>query len=100
MCQICLYGVIWFFYAFGTNVNTPYSHMNQLRLPLTNNKHWIEIKDGDPDAFQLYYRHYSARHYKDGRTHKLFVGPGYKLVLITPECDALFVWRKFISLDN
>lgn len=30
----------------------------------------------------------------------MFVGPGAKLVLITEQADALFVWRKFISGDG
>lgn len=45
-------------------------------------------------------RHYSARHYADGRRPKLFVGPGEKLVLVTSDRTALFVWRKFISDDG
>jgi hypothetical protein len=45
-------------------------------------------------------RHYSARHYKDGRNVKLFVGPGEKMVLLTADSMALFVWRKFISDDG
>ena len=61
---------------------------------------WIKSKDGDPGGLELYKRHYSARHYADGRRHDLFVGPGEKMVLITPELNALFVWRKFISLDH
>ena len=60
---------------------------------------WIVVKDGDDRARALYLRHYSARHYKDGRKPKLFVGPGEKMVLITPEANALFVWRKFKSDD-
>lgn len=47
----------------------------------------------------LYERHYSARHYRDGRERRLFVGPGEKIVLRTEEPQALFVWRKFISAD-
>ena len=30
----------------------------------------------------------------------LFVGPGEKMVLITQDARALFVWRKFISDDG
>lgn len=45
-------------------------------------------------------RHYSWHEYRDGRPHKLFVGPGKKMVLLTANCDALFVWRKFISGDG
>ena len=62
--------------------------------------HWLHCKDGDPRALALYLRHYSARHYKDGRRRRLFVGPGEKLVLLTVDCTALFVWRKFLSMDN
>ncbi len=61
---------------------------------------WIAIKDGDPRAKALYLRHYSARHYRDGRCRRLFTGPGEKMVLITSDCKALFVWRKFQSLDG
>lgn len=62
--------------------------------------HWFEVKDGDPRGRTLYMRHYSARHYRDGRHRSLFVGPGEKMVLLTSDCSALFVWRKFISKDN
>jgi len=58
---------------------------------------WIAVPDGDARARAIYLRHYSARHYADGRQRALFVGPGEKMVLLTPECDALFIWRKFIS---
>lgn len=58
---------------------------------------WIPVKDGDARALAIYRRHYSCRHYKDGRKPRLFVGPGEKGVLLTPRCDALFVWRKFID---
>jgi len=51
---------------------------------------WIVTQDGDPDAAAIYNRHYSA---KPNRTSTLFVGPGEKLVLVTPEYDALFSWR-------
>lgn len=61
---------------------------------------WIEVKDGDDRARALYHRHYSARHYKDGRNPRLFVGPGEKMVLLTVGCDALFIWRRFISRDG
>ncbi len=67
--------------------------------PLTDG-HWIEVKDGDPRGRDLYRRHYSYRQYKDGRNPRLFVGPGEKMVLLTLLCDALFVWRKFRSMDG
>ena len=73
---------------------------NQLRLSLQPYKYWVEIRDGDPDGLQLYLRHYSARNYLDGRARNRFVGPGERVVLITPELNALFVWRRFKSLDS
>lgn len=73
--------------------------MLQTFLPLTDCGAWIQIKDGDERGNAIYRRHYSARHYKN-RCPKLFVGPGEKMVLITANCDALFVWRKFRSMDN
>ena len=48
----------------------------------------------------LFDRHYSARRYRDGRTRKKIMGPGeYLLLLLAPGGDALFGWRKFISMD-
>jgi hypothetical protein len=67
---------------------------------LLDNTKWCSVLDGDPRARALYSRHYSARHYRDGRKPALFVGPGEKLVLLTQDCSALFVWRKFISDDD
>lgn len=65
---------------------------------------WLPVKDGDPRAFSLYSRHYTYRDYKDGRrrnfsnpSRHLIVGPGEKMVLLTADLRALFVWRKFIS---
>jgi hypothetical protein len=61
---------------------------------------WFSVKDGDAMARGLFNRHYSRHFYKDGRNPKLFVGPGEKMVLMTTDGRALFVWRKFISKDN
>lgn len=60
-------------------------------------EHWHVVLDGDEAAKELHLRHYSCRHYRDGREPKLFVGPGEKLVLLTTDADALFVWRRFID---
>jgi hypothetical protein len=59
--------------------------------------HWLATKDGDRAALDLFKRHYSFHHYKDNRPHTIFVGPGYKMVLVTSDYRALFVWRKFID---
>lgn len=61
------------------------------------NEVWIQVKDGNPIGWNLFQKHYSKYHYKDGRNSSLFVGPGEKMVLITPDGTALFVWRKFID---
>jgi hypothetical protein len=61
---------------------------------------WIEIKDGDASARAIFRRHYSYKPYRDGRNPALFVGPGEKMVLLTPCALALFIWRKFISGDG
>lgn len=68
---------------------------------------WIAVKDGDERAFSIFKRHYSFHDYKDGRRRDrsnpnrfLIAGPGRKLVLMTLQCDALFVWRVFHSDDG
>ncbi len=61
---------------------------------------WYVSSDGSSVARELFHRHYSYRPYRDGRQPKLFVGPGSKLVLLTREADALFVWRKFRPMDG
>ena len=58
-------------------------------------RYWFECRDGNEAARDIYDRHYSRKHYADGREPKLFVGPGEKTVLITEAGDAVFVWRKF-----
>lgn len=62
--------------------------------PLSVSPHWYLTKDADTRALALYERHYSCRHYQDGRVRRFFCGPGEKIVLITRSADALFVWRK------
>ena len=56
---------------------------------------WWITNDGDARAAELYERHYSKYHYKDGRQPKKIVGPGEYIMLRTWSGDALFVWRKF-----
>lgn len=58
---------------------------------------WYAIRDGDPRGRFMLDAHYSGYHYRDGRRPKLFVGPGEKVVLMTSDSLALFVWRKFIN---
>lgn len=60
---------------------------------------WIEVLDGNDTARAIFDRHYSRYRYADGRNPSLFVGPGEKMVLLTACARALFVWRKFVSMD-
>lgn len=61
---------------------------------------WITIVDGNDEARALFDRHYSRKHYADGRQPKLIIGPGQKLLLTTPCRRAIFAWRKFKSDDG
>ena len=72
----------------------------QFAFPFADAGPWIPTRDGDPSVREVYDRHYSRRHYRDGRSPKIYVGPGSKMVLRTAECDAIFVWRRFISKDD
>lgn len=67
---------------------------------LLGDQQWMECRDGNDTARGLFDRHYSRRRYRDGRKPLLFVGPGEKAVLLTPDALALFVWRKFICNDG
>lgn len=67
--------------------------------PFVESGYWLGIKDGDPRAYAIYMRHYSARlrrHIGDYR----IAGPGQHMILLTYQCDALFGWRKFRSMDG
>jgi hypothetical protein len=63
---------------------------------------WCPTKDGDPRGLELFRRHYSYNVKRDQlkfpfaewSSDALFVGPGEKLVLLTADARALFVWRK------
>ena len=61
---------------------------------------WIPVKDGNDTGRAIFDGHYSRYFYADGRKPKLYVGPGEKMVLLTPDALGLFIWRKFISLDH
>ena len=58
---------------------------------LTTDGAWLRVKDGDPRAVAIYRRHYSVDLRYDHS--KGIGGPGSRMVLLTPGCDALFVWR-------
>lgn len=60
------------------------------------NRFWVGTRDGDPEMFEFFRKHYSAKKNKNPKQRQ-FVGPGQKLVLRTVPGDALFAWRKFIN---
>ena len=87
-----------------------YERVRQGRLPMRlsmsvqpllalENVAWVRRRDGDPTLRVLYDRHYSRRKYRDGRRPAKIVGPGEYIALMSEEADAVFVWRKFISMD-
>lgn len=57
-------------------------------------EHWCLTRDGDVYGYDISRRHYSTRRYRTQR-QRLFVGPGKKLVLLSKDGTALFVWRRF-----
>lgn len=54
---------------------------------------WIEVKDGNLTALDLFSRHYTNRFVERSRP-KLIVGPGFKLLLLTRDAAALCAWRQ------
>lgn len=75
--------------------------MVQPFLMSDQNNPWIMIRDADPSGVVLFRRHYSFNPRKRGlQKQPHFCGPGEKMVLMTPCARALFVWRKFKSMDN
>ena len=61
---------------------------------------WLPVHDGDARALGLYRRHYSHKRYRSRLRLRQFVGPGERIVLLTPTGDALFVWRRFIDYSG
>lgn len=60
---------------------------------------WTEVYDANPTAFTLFRRHYSFRRNRNLLDTRI-AGPGEKMLLLTGDARALFVWRKFISKDQ
>jgi len=61
---------------------------------------WLPVRDGNDTGRLIFDNHYSRQHYADGRKPLLYAGPGEKIVLVTPDALALFIWRKFRSMDH
>lgn len=69
---------------------------------------WKEVKDGHPVARAIFGRHYTYNRKREqismfmprNRNYSLIAGPGEKMLLLADDGLALFVWRKFRSMDN
>lgn len=57
---------------------------------------WCAAKDGDPRGLVLYRRHYSAKLRPVAREEcrRKYTGPGEYQLLLTPQADAIFLWRR------
>ena len=59
---------------------------------------WIPVHDGERRVASVYRDHYSHRLFGRKRLNNpRVVGPGQRIVLITPDCSSIFVWRKFVE---
>jgi len=56
--------------------------------------HWLPVKDGDDRARALYLRHYSRKPNYNRPRARQFAGTGDYLMLLTVNCQALFVWVR------
>ena len=65
---------------------------------------WNEVRDGDDRLHSIYERHYSSRPHRLLRRHwpnwKRICSPGEHIILLSPLCDALFVWVKARIRDD
>ena len=52
---------------------------------------WLPIRDADPRAIGIYRRHYSAD--RRNNHHAGIGGPGPRMLLLTVDSKALWVWR-------
>lgn len=55
---------------------------------------WMEVLDGNDTARAIFDRHYSRRRPARGRSPKLIIGPGEKLLLLAADATALCAWRR------
>lgn len=60
---------------------------------------WIEVREGNRTAISIFDRHYTSKR-AHLRKQAQILGPGTKLLLLTPDARALFAWRKFKSDDG
>ena len=61
---------------------------------------WVGAHDADPRVIALYERHYSADPQKKGHHHVGIAGPSERMVLLTTDAKALWVWRLILSPEQ
>jgi hypothetical protein len=81
-------------------VEYPVMPRRQTMFAFSRDHRWIPVKDGNDTGRAIFDEHYSRYRYADGRKPLLYVGPGEKMVLLTADALALFIWRKFIPMDG
>jgi hypothetical protein len=57
---------------------------------------WVEVRDGNDTARDIFRRHYSYRPRLagTGRVNELIIGPGFKLLLLSADGGAICAWRR------
>jgi hypothetical protein len=58
--------------------------------------HWFAVRDADPRVIAMYERHYSASPEKKGKHRSGVTGPSERMVLMTTDSRALWIWRLFL----
>ena len=56
-------------------------------------EHWYQCNQNYQGALEIYSRHYTYAGGNYAASHSI-VGPGERIVLVTAEEDALFIWRR------
>lgn len=59
---------------------------------------WFQVDEGHVGAYEIFRRHYTYQPPTERRNkRRQILGPGQKMLLVTPDLKALFGWRKFID---
>lgn len=65
----------------------------QLFLPIIQ-ENWTSVSDANELCYSIFQRHYTFKERISSKNKKRFVGPGERIILLSKEGNALFVWRK------
>ena len=62
---------------------------------------WVPVHDGNLVAAALFVRHYSTNLFgKRNPGAKKIIGPGEYILLLTPDEQSLFAWRRFVEIGH